>query len=359
MRPSLSETATAEVLRLGQDGVMIPTIGYAPPRAHDELTEWTTAELAEADGRLPLPLASPPWPGEVLTTPTGDSLFVRRTAGSGDTDAWYLHGLAGSSTNWTPLAGLLADRATGFAVDLPGSGRSDPPAGGDYGVRNYVRTLADLISAHATGPIHLVGNSFGGFLATVLAARYPHLVRTLTLVSPAVPDLRLRGERGADPRLALLLAPGTTRIAEPRLSAIPAKDRAAGMLQFCFGDPDLVSEEDLDAAAGDLAWRRDLPWAQLALLGQLRGLMKAYLHTGRGSWWSAAAKVTVPTLVIWGTRDRLVDVRLARRTAQAFVDSRLLVLAGVGHVAQMEDPVSTARAIRMLWQSSSGAPRPH
>ena len=61
----------------------------------------------------------------------------------------------------------------------------------------------------------------------------------------------------------------------------------------------------------------------------------------------------MPTLVIWGTRDRLVDVRLARQTAGAFPDSRLLVLAGVGHVAQMEAPSPTARAIAALWAGAA------
>jgi len=62
-------------------------------------------------------------------------------------------------------------------------------------------------------------------------------------------------------------------------------------------------------------------------------------------------------LVIWGTRDRLVDVRLAPRTAAAFADSSLLIMAGVGHTAQMEDPVTTARAVSRLW-GSPGAPHP-
>jgi hypothetical protein len=57
-------------------------------------------------------------------------------------------------------------------------------------------------------------------------------------------------------------------------------------------------------------------------------------------------------LVIWGTRDRLVDVRLARPTAEAFSQASLLVLEGCGHVPQMEDPWSAARAMIALWRSA-------
>ncbi|RIJ70344.1 alpha/beta hydrolase [Nakamurella silvestris] len=320
---------------------------------HDETAEWTTAPLAEDTGESPLALGAAPWPGQVLRTAAGDSVYVRRTDGPvGGPQSWYIHGLGASSTNWTPLAGLLRAESTGMSVDLPGNGRSDPPPRGDYSVRHHVDLLAALITERADAPVHLVGNSYGGFLAVLLAARIPDRIRSLTLISPAVPDLRLRGERGADPRLAILLAPGTIRAAEPRLAAISVEDRVAGIAQLCFGNPDLVTPEDLIAAVGDLGWRRDLPWAQTAMLEELRGLMHGYLRPGKASWWARAAAITVPTLVIWGTRDRLVDVRLARRTAEVFPDSRLLVLKGVGHAAHMEDPVSTGRAVRALWADS-------
>jgi pimeloyl-ACP methyl ester carboxylesterase len=54
--------------------------------------------------------------------------------------------------------------------------------------------------------------------------------------------------------------------------------------------------------------------------------------------------VQAPTLLIWGAQDRLVDVAVAPRAAQTYPDVRLLVLDGVGHVAQMERPELVARA---------------
>jgi pimeloyl-ACP methyl ester carboxylesterase len=54
--------------------------------------------------------------------------------------------------------------------------------------------------------------------------------------------------------------------------------------------------------------------------------------------------VQAPTLLVWGSTDRLVDVALAPHAAATFRDSRLLVLPGVGHVAQLECPEVVARA---------------
>lgn len=332
------------------------------PRVRDELAGLTSAAAWNSPLPQPLPLGALPWPGEVVRLSDGQGVFVRRTPEAAGIveppTAVYVHGLGGSSTNWTALAALLSPQARGLAIDLPGCGRSDPPRGGDYSVRRHVDSIADLLRREQTEPVHLVGNSYGGYLTAILAAAYPELVKSLTLLAPAVPDLRLSRDRGADPRLAMLLAPGMASMAEPRLASISAADRAAGMATLCFGDPSLVGPEDLRAAAGDIAWRHDLPWAHRAMLEQLRGLMKHYLAGKQRPFWRAAAKVKVPTLIVWGTRDKLVDVRLAPQTAAAFQNSKVLILKGVGHVPQMEQPVKTAGAMLSLWASTGASQSP-
>jgi pimeloyl-ACP methyl ester carboxylesterase len=61
-----------------------------------------------------------------------------------------------------------------------------------------------------------------------------------------------------------------------------------------------------------------------------------------------AARVRVPTLVVWGDRDRLVAPRLAVRTTRV-VGGRLLMLPGVGHVSQIEAPEAVAAGVAGLW----------
>lgn len=327
----------------------------------DDLALLSDAELSDSVPAAVPGVADEPPPGWFESV-DGRGVFLRRQDRPGDPargsgpDAWYVHGLAGSSTNWISLAGAMSPVAAGYLVDLPGHGRSDPPPRGRYSLVDDADVTAALIRRHSRGPVHLVGNSLGGVVSTALAARHPELVATLTLISPAVPDLRLTRDRGADPVLGLLLVPGTGGLAVRRLSRASPMARARGMGELCFGDPDLLTDDDHAAAAADLAWRSSVPWIHTGTIGSLRALIRSYLRR-TGSFRSDAATVTAPTLVIWGTRDRLVDVRLAPRTAAAFADSRLLILAGVGHTAQMEDPVTTARAVGRLWESP-GAPHP-
>ena len=330
------------------------------PGARDDLAALTTAVMAAVDGDIPGVADDPP--GGWTEMVDGRGVFVRRVlrpddaADPGAPDAWYVHGLAGSSGNWTALAGLMSSRATGYLVDLPGHGRSDPPPRGRYSLVADADLVAGLIRRRSGGPVHLVGNSLGGIVCTALAARHPELVATLTLISPAVPDFRLTRSRGADPILGILLLPGTTGIAVRRLTAITPASRARGMGEFCFGDPSRLTENDYAVAAADLTWRSQLPWAHLSTVGSLRALLRSYLRRA-GSFQANAGRVGAPTLVIWGTRDRLVDVRLAQRAQNCFKTSSLLVIPGVGHTAQMEDPLATARAVAGLWENL-GAPHP-
>ena len=127
------------------------------------------------------------------------------------------------------------------------------------------------------------------------------------------------------------------------------------MLELCYGDPSVVPPGRLAEAAEEARRRGNLPWAMTAFTRSLRGLVAAYLPGSR-SLWRMAAAITAPTLVVWGDLDRLVDVALAPRTAQAVPGARLLVLPGVGHVAQMEDPVSVARAFLALREDHPGHP---
>lgn len=101
----------------------------------------------------------------------------------------FVHGLGGSAANWTALMARLGGDLDGEAVDLPGFGESAPPADGDLGLSGHVRAVTGYLEASGRGPVHLFGNSLGGAVAVRLAALRPDLVRSLTLVSPALPEL--------------------------------------------------------------------------------------------------------------------------------------------------------------------------
>jgi len=194
--------------------------------------------------------------------------------------------------------------------------------------------------------VHLIGNSLGGAVSLKVAATRPELIQSLTLISPALPDLH--------PRLDLVRFPvvGLPRVG-PRLirqyqAALPPERRVAAVIATCYSNPGLYPQARFAAEVAELNRRDSLEYAAAALMGSARALSAEFLRKGRHSPWRDAARVVAPTLVIYGQRDRLVDPRAAGRAAHMFREARIVVLPRTGHVAQMERPDLVAAEIGIL-----------
>ncbi|MBO4210823.1 alpha/beta fold hydrolase [Micromonospora echinofusca] len=302
-----------------------------------------------ADGFLPNGPLPPPWPGRTVPL-DGTSLHVRDTPATcpGAEPALYVHGLGGSAQNFTDLAGLLADRLDGQAIDLPGFGHSEP--GPRYTLPYFTGRVIRWIEHSGRGPVHLVGNSLGGAVSVRVAVLRPDLVRTLTLISPAMPFLDVRRSLQAR-ALPLLVLPRAERLAARHLTRIPPEAMAAQVLASCIADASRISAQRRQETIEEFRIRCTAEHYAAAYVRSFRGLVASFLRAylpGTGSLWQMARRVPVPTLVISGRQDRLVDVRVSPQVARLIPDSRLLMLDGVGHVAQMEVPRLVARAIAAL-----------
>lgn len=277
----------------------------------------------------------------------GLTLTVRSRPASrtGAPPALYVHGLGGSSQNWSSLMPLLEDIVDGEAVDLPGFGDSPPPDDGNYSITGHARAVIRLLDADGRGPVHLFGNSLGGSVVTRIAAARPDLVRTLTLVSPALPEIRV--QRTALPT-ALLAVPGAASLFGRLTRDWTPEQRTRGAVGLTYGDPSSVTEEDLRHAVQEMERRLQLPYFWDAMTNSARGIVNAYTVGGQHGLWRQAERVLAPTLLIYGGRDQLVSYRMARRASLVFRGSRLLTLPDAGHVAMMEYPRQVAQACRDL-----------
>ncbi|MFE2843791.1 alpha/beta fold hydrolase [Streptomyces scopuliridis] len=277
----------------------------------------------------------------------GLTLTVRSRPASrtGAPPALYVHGLGGSSQNWSAMMPLLEDIVDGEAVDLPGFGDSPPPDDGDYSITGHARAVIRLLDAERRGPVHLFGNSLGGAVVTRVAAARPDLVRTLTLISPALPELLV--QRSALPT-ALLAVPGVASLFGRLTRDWTAEQRTRGAMGLTYGDPTSVTGEDLGHAVREMERRLQLPYFWDAMTNSARGIVNAYTLGGQHGLWRQAERVLAPTLLVYGGRDLLVSYRMARRASAAFRGSRLLTLPDAGHVAMMEYPRQVAQACREL-----------
>ena len=310
------------------------------------------AGLAAVAGTAPSRPASGapilPWPGEVVQTAVGD-VFVRSGPDrAGSEPAVFVHGLGGSALNWTDLMGQLSDATAdpalaAEALDLPGFGFSPPPADGDYSLDARVAAVIALIDTRGYGPVHLIGNSLGGAISTRVAARRPDLVKTLTLISPALPDLR---PRLLPLRLAVVAMPGVGRWLVTKMQTVPPERRAETSIAELYVDPNRILPERRAEAIAEIIRRDGLGYSVDALLGSARSLLTEYTRPGAGSLWADARQVAAPTLLIHGSHDRLVNPGMAGRAARTFPNCRVIVLPRIGHVAMMERPEEVATEMR-------------
>ncbi|QNP70360.1 alpha/beta hydrolase [Streptomyces roseirectus] len=282
---------------------------------------------------------------------SGATLSVRSRppAREGLPPALFVHGLGGSSQNWSELMLRLEDDVDGEAVDLPGFGDSPPPDDGNYSVSAHARAVIHLLDSSGRGPVHLFGNSLGGAVSTRVAAVRPDLVRTLTLVSPALPEIRV--QRTAVPT-GLLAVPGVTALFTRISRDWTPEDRVRGVMGLCYGDPARVTPEGFQAAVEEMERRLRLPYFWDAMTRSARGLVNSYTLGGQHNMWRQAARVLAPTLLVYGARDQLVGHRMARKAERTFRDSRLITLPDAGHVAMMEYPEAVAAAFRDLLAST-------
>jgi pimeloyl-ACP methyl ester carboxylesterase len=292
-----------------------------PPVRQAPDARFSDADLAPLDDTVRI------WPGRPVEI-DGNRLHVRATpAGSAAAEpALFVHGLGGSAHNWTDLAGALRNHLAIEALDLPGHGHSGPAR--SYSIEAHSRAVIGYLEQSGRGPVHLVSNSMGGAVSVVVADRRPDLVRTLTLISPAVPDNRIRAfPLRNDPRTALLVVPGVGELVMRSYNKrYPVEKRVAGTIALCF-----------------------------AVLQSMRGLAAAQFIKNRVGW-ATLRRISVPTLVLWGDTDRLVAPDLAPYVAAAIPDSRLAVFEGVGHTAMMEVPERTASAVLGLVEDSPRVP---
>jgi pimeloyl-ACP methyl ester carboxylesterase len=226
---------------------------------------------------------------------------------------------------------LLASQSNVFAPDMPGAGFSECRAGLDCSLSGAARRLLAFLDAVGIDSCDLVGSSYGGSTAVILAGLVRSRIRSLVLVSPANPWSKIGGRR-----LAMLKNPLIA-------SLFPTSARAARPMHKFFvrrmwGAPGLVTKETLDGYIRPLirpgifehavkivqSWRDDMRELE-ATLPKIAG---------------------IPILLVWGSKDRLVDLRSAEIMAQRLPGVRVAVIKGAGHLPYEENPEEFSRIVR-------------
>jgi len=248
-----------------------------------------------------------------------------------------LHGLGGIHLNWMRLGPELARHGRVLVPDLPGFGGT-PPLPEGTSVSALERAVSRFLEAVAPGPLTLGGNSLGGVLAMLVAAREPERVRRLMLFSPAVPhayfepfDAHAFIEMGT----AMLPFIGPAGV-QARPARLGPERLVAEMMRFMAHDPQRIPGDVIAAHVVEARARMARPWIGHAFSEALRSLSWTLLDRLSFAW--MIRSIESPAIVFAGEHDRLVRARSIREACE--INPRFLfrLVSEVGHVPQLEAP---------------------
>ena len=236
-----------------------------------------------------------------------------------------LHGFSANKDTWIQFAAELPENYRLIVPDLAGHGDTPVPKGEDYNLIRQAERLNQLMANLNIRKFHIAGNSMGGAISAIYASLYPQQVSSLTLIDAAGVDAPNQSEYMA------ALAEGK--------NPLIATDEASFEFRMDF----------VMSKAPPLPWplrpalmRKTLARQQLNedIFEDMMATRKQLEDTGFEARLSEA--VTMPTLIIWGDEDRVLDVSAAEVFKQKIPHAQVKIYEGIGHLPMVEIPEETA-----------------
>ncbi len=244
-----------------------------------------------------------------------------------------IHGFGASTFTWRFVAPELAKSHRVIAVDLKGFGQSDKPFDGRYSVYDQAELLAQLIEDKDLRDLTLVGHSFGGGVALLLALEANQrldgrITRLVLLNSIAFPQ-------NIPVFFRLLDVPLVSQIG---VRMVPPSVQARVALQIAYFDDSKIDPEEIELYAAPLktaAGKHAIIYSARQIVPEdIAELSERY------------KTIELPTLILWCDHDRIVPLEVGIKLRRTLPNSTLRLVEECGHMPQEEQPASTLALIK-------------
>ena len=244
-----------------------------------------------------------------------------------------IHGLGTNSYTWRHITPALAGSHRIITVDLKGFGASEKPLEGHYTVRTQADLVSEVIARKNLNNVTLIGHSYGGGVSLLIAlddakARVKRISRLTLLDSIAYPQ--------SMPLFFDLIQ--VPVIGDLSMSVIPADVQIEQALRLAYEQDAAVTQEAIARYSAPLT----TTGGKHAVVETVRQLVPKNIETIARQY----PNITVPTLIVWCDRDRVVPIELGRRLAANMPKAGLRIIRGCGHAPQEEKPTETLEIIR-------------
>jgi pimeloyl-ACP methyl ester carboxylesterase len=231
-----------------------------------------------------------------------------------------IHGLMDSAEEWRKNMDALAQAHRVWAVDLIGFGYSSRVTAPTYSMKMFARSIREFMDAQGIARASIIGHSLGGAVTLEFAYDYPERVDKLVLIAPATyllplrPELKVARHLPIVPR-ALIGWTMTNRRARARA------------LRDALGDPAHFDPAELTRRVRPSRVQGTAD-ALVAMLGSPHG----------SDLPQNLDRITAPTLIVWGDKDRAVPLRHGKYHARTLPNAKFVIVENAGHIPQCEYP---------------------
>ncbi len=244
-----------------------------------------------------------------------------------------VHGFAANKENWIRFAAHLTETCHVVAMDLPGHGESEKDFSLSYDFRAQAGYVNEILACLKVDRFHMTGNSMGGAIAALYAARYPDQVASLFLIDPA-------GIHHYESELSRRVENGENTL------IVTEKADFYELMDFVLEQKPFI------------------PWPIKSVMAEKAVANAAINQKIFADFYSIAdysieaelKKIMAPTFILWGARDRVINVKNADLFHALIPDSRMRVLEDVGHAPMIEVPEETAEIYMDFIRSLSKTP---
>lgn len=250
-----------------------------------------------------------------------------------------LHGTSASLHTWDGWTNTLIDERRVIRFDMPAFGLTGPSPQSRYTIEDYASTVIAVLDELGVKRAVLGGNSLGGYVAWATAVLHPARVEQLVLVDAAgypyqAQSVPLGFKIASTPALKIIIG-----------DLLP-RSLIESSVKNVYGDPSRVTPELVDRYF-DLTTRA----------GNRKALVERFRQTQPSALAQQIPTITVPTLILWGAKDRLIPPTMGERFHREIKGSELVVFEALGHVPHEEDAQKTVAAVQAFLASSAGSTR--
>ncbi|MFN7096174.1 MAG: alpha/beta fold hydrolase [Gammaproteobacteria bacterium] len=258
----------------------------------------------------------------IFTRQNGISIYYEVTDNISGKTCLLLGGLTRDHTIWRKMIPKLSLNYKVIAIDNRDAGQSTT-INDKYSIADLAEDIADLLQGLELAPLHVIGHSMGGFMAIHLAAKYPHLVKTLVLCSTSEKQVSA-GTEYLKNRIRLIDA-------QPNDNATTAsRDNVIAVMDKLYAAESLLSKQFVEEV---IAHETSNKYPQSA--SSFKRQAQACIEHDASHLLN---DIRCPTLIITGEKDKYYTPELAHNLASKFENGKVIIIPNAAHMIQIEQP---------------------